>query len=235
MDVYSTAWSFQEEETRGKTVVVIDVLRASSTIVTALANGAKGIIPVEDMGKAGTIAQHLDAKTYLLCGERDGKKIEGYALGNSPLEYTRETVEGKTLILTTTNGTVAISRSLGAEEVLIGSFLNASAVAEAVKASGNDVMFVCAGWKSRLSMEDLLCAGLIIDLVHSGAPGGDAPDGATIAHGLYTKFERSLKKTIRATNHAMRLKELGSEADIPYCSEIDLFNHVPRLQDGILR
>ena len=235
MDVYSTAWSFQEEETRGKTVVVIDVLRASSTIVTALANGAKGIIPVEDMGKAGTIAQQLDAKTYLLCGERDGKKIEGYALGNSPLEYTRETVEGKTLILTTTNGTVAISRSLGAEEVLIGSFLNASAVAEAVKASGNDVMFVCAGWKSRLSMEDLLCAGLIIDLIHGGTPGDDAPDGATIAHGLYTKFAHSLKKTIRATNHAIRLKELGSEADIPYCSEIDLFNHVPRLQDGILR
>ncbi len=235
MDVYSTAWSFQEEETRGKTVVIIDVLRASSTIVTALANGAKGIIPVEDMGKAGTIAQQLDAKTYLLCGERDGKKIEGYALGNSPLDYTRETVEGKTLILTTTNGTVAISRSLGAEEVLIGSFLNASAVAEAVKASANDVMFVCAGWKSRLSMEDLLCAGLIIDLVHGGAPGGDAPDGATIAHGLYIKFTHSLKKTIRATNHSMRLKELGSEADIPYCSEIDLFNHVPRLQDGILR
>jgi 2-phosphosulfolactate phosphatase len=70
---------------------------------------------------------------------------------------------------------------------------------------------------------------------HGGAPSGDAPDGATIAHGLYTKFARSLKKTIRATNHAVRLKELGSEADIPYCSEIDLFNHVPRLQDGILR
>jgi 2-phosphosulfolactate phosphatase len=235
MDVYSTAWSFQEEETRGKTVVVIDVLRASSTIVTALANGAKGIIPVEDMGKAGTIAQQLDAKTYLLCGERDGKKIEGYALGNSPLEYTRETVEGKTLILTTTNGTVAISRSLGAEHVLIGSFLNATAVADAVKASGSDVMFVCAGWKSRLSMEDLLCAGLIIDLIHGGAPSDEAPDGATIAHGLYTKFASSLKKTIHSTNHAMRLKELGSEADIPYCSEIDLFNHVPRLQDGILR
>ncbi len=235
MDVYSTAWSFQEEETRGKTVVVIDVLRASSTIVTALANGAKSIIPVADMGKAGTIAQQLDAKTYLLCGERDGKKIEGYAMGNSPLEYTRETVEGKTLILTTTNGTVAISRSEEAAEILIASFLNVSAVAEAIKSAKNEVKFVCAGWKSRLSMEDLLCAGMIIDKVYDGAIPDDSLDGAKVAHGLYTKFSRSLKKTIRDSNHAVRLMELGSEADIPYCSEIDRYDLVPRLQDGILR
>lgn len=235
MDVYSTAWSFQEEEARGKTVVVIDVLRASSTIVTALANGAKGIIPVEDMGKAGTIAQQLDPKTYILCGERDGKRIDGYALGNSPLDYTRDVIENKTLILTTTNGTVAIARSLDAEEILIASFLNVTAIAKAVKEAEHEVKFVCAGWKTRLSMEDLLCAGMIIDIVYDGALPDSSLDGAKVAHGLYTKFSRSLKKTIRSTNHAIRLSELGSEADIPYCSTIDLYDLVPRLQDGILR
>lgn len=235
MDVYSTAWSFQEDDARGKTVVVIDVLRASSTIVTALANGAKGVIPAEDMGVAGRIAQNLDASTYLLCGERDGRKIEGYSLGNSPLEYAREVVEGKSLLLTTTNGTVAISRSLDANEILIGSFLNATAVARHIASAPDEVMIVCAGWKSRLSMEDLLCAGLIIDAVYGGEPPDTTPDGARVAHGLYSKFKRSLRKTIRQSNHAKRLTELGYEADIPYCCRIDLYDAVPRLNDGIIR
>lgn len=236
MDVYSTAWSFQEDDARGKTVVIIDVLRASSTIVTALANGAKGVIPAEDMGKAGRIAQNLDPSTYLLCGERDGKKIGGYALGNSPFEYAREVVEGKSVILATTNGTVAISRSLDADDILIGSFLNATAVAEAVKAAGPDqVMVVCAGWKSRLSMEDLLCAGFIIDKVYGGEPPAETPDGARIAHGLFTKFKRGLKAVIARSNHAKRLRELGYEKDIPYCCRIDVYDSVPRLNDGYIR
>ena len=103
IDVFFSAQSFQENELRDKSVVVIDVLRATSTIVTAMMNGAKGVIPVEDMGEASRISQSVDSDNYMLCGEKDGAKIDGYDLGNSPLEYTRDTVSGKTLIFNTTN------------------------------------------------------------------------------------------------------------------------------------
>src|SRR5690625_2813770 len=95
LDVFFSAQTFQEEQLRGKTVVVVDVLRATSTIVTALANGAKAVIPVADMGEASRIAQSVDSDNYLLCGEKDGVRIDGYDLGNSPLEYTPEVVGGK--------------------------------------------------------------------------------------------------------------------------------------------
>ncbi len=128
MDVFSSAYSFQEEDIRDKTVVVIDVLRASSTMTTALYNGAKGVIAVGDMDDASKISHNLDSLSFLLCGEKDGVKIEGYDLGNSPLEHTAEVVEDKTIILNTTNGTKAIKRSGLAERIIIGSFVNLDAI-----------------------------------------------------------------------------------------------------------
>src|SRR5690554_1115604 len=128
LDVFFSVQTFQEEELRGKTVVVVDVLRATSTIVTALANGAKSVIPVADMGEASRISQSIDSDNYLLCGEKNGVQIEGYDLGNSPLEFTPEVVGGKSLILNTTNGTRAIKKSVGAAEVYIASFLNLASV-----------------------------------------------------------------------------------------------------------
>src|SRR5699024_10992143 len=128
IDVFISSQSFQEEDLRDKTVVVVDVLRASSTIATALAHGAKGVISVGDMSDASKISQNLDSPYYLLCGEKDGVKIEGYDLGNSPLDYTPQTVENKTIILNTSNGTKAIKRSALARQIVVGSFLNLQVV-----------------------------------------------------------------------------------------------------------
>lgn len=234
LDVFFSAGSFQEGELRNKTVVVIDVLRASSTIVTALMNGAKGVIPVLDMSEASKISQNINSKNYLLCGEKDGKKIQGYDLGNSPLEYTKEKIGGKTLIFNTTNGTRAIKKAAGAANIYIASFLNVGAVADLLRAEQDDVILVCAGWKGRLSFEDMLLAGNIIHLLNDGQPEEDAADGVKVAAGLFEKYGSDILSGIHHSNHASRLKSIIGSQDIDYCCQIDIYNDVPLLKDGIL-
>lgn len=234
IDVFSTAQSFQEEEVRNKTVVVIDVLRASSSMVTALINGAKGIIPVEDMSAASKIAANLDPKSVLLCGEKDGKKIEGYQLGNSPMEYSRGVVEGKTMIMNTTNGTKAVTRASLARKILIGCFLNAASVVDELQNSEGDIIIICAGWKSSFSLEDMLCAGLIIDRLSNGHLSDDASDGAKLAQVLYQKYSSDIEAAVSQTNHANRLKDIAHPNDLSYCSKIDQITIVPYMKDGII-
>ncbi|MCH8548416.1 MAG: 2-phosphosulfolactate phosphatase [Balneolaceae bacterium] len=234
MDVFFSAHSFREDELRDKAVVIIDVLRATSTIVTALMNGARGVIPVEDMGEASKIAQNVDSDNYLLCGEKDGMKIEGYNLGNSPLEYTNEEVSGKTLIFNTTNGTKAIKKSLGSAVVYIASFLNENAVVEALRNEKRDVVLVCAGWKGRLAMEDSLLAGSIIHKSCGGTLPENARDGAKVAFGIYEKYGDDIGTVIRQSNHAIRLKNLVGTDDLYYCSQVDITDHLPILHDGII-
>lgn len=234
IDVFSTAYSFQEEDVRDKTIVVIDILRACSTIVTALDNGAKGIIPVEDMAAAGKIASNLDSSGYLLCGEKDGIKIDGYHLGNSPLEYTKKKIGGKILIFNTTNGTRAISRTTLAENVMVGSFLNLDAIVNALKLVDNEVILVCAGWKSRLSLEDMLCAGNIIYNLMDGTLPEDARDGAKVAFVLYEHFKNNIAEVVKASNHAIRLNKIIGPEDAEFCSQVSIMNVLPVLKDGIL-
>jgi 2-phosphosulfolactate phosphatase len=234
IDVFSTAQSFQEEEVRNKTVVVIDVLRACSSMVTAFTNGAKGIIPVEDMSAASKIAANLDTKSVLLCGEKDGRKIDGYQLGNSPMEYSRGVVDGKTLIMNTTNGTKAVARAALAKRILIGCFLNASAVVKQLHDSDGEIIIVCAGWKSRLSLEDMLCAGLIIDRLSDGTLQPGASDGAKLAHVLFKEYEDNIEGAVSQSNHAQRLQDIAHPNDISYCSQIDQLTVVPYMKDGII-
>lgn len=235
LDVYTSSTALNEDDIRGKTVVVIDVLRATSTILTALQNGAKSVIPVEDMGAAGKIATNLDPSSYLLCGEKDGKMIEGYDLGNSPFEYNREVIEGRTLIFNTTNGTKALTRSSHASKVFIAGFLNVSAVARKLKEETHEISLVCAGWKGRLSLEDVLCAGHLVSSVYGGNLPDDAKDGAKVAMGLFERFGSEIAETVGVTNHAKRLRELGFESDIAYCCDIDKFDFAPEFKEGIIR
>jgi 2-phosphosulfolactate phosphatase len=235
LDVFTTSVAINEDDIRGKVVVVIDVLRATSTILTALQNGAKSIIPVEDMGAAGKIASNLDSSSYLLCGEKDGKMIEGYDLGNSPYEYSNEAIGGKTLILNTTNGTKAITRSVHASKIYIASLLNVKAVCEMLKEETAEISIVCSGWKGRLSLEDVLCAGMIVSGVYDGIIPSEAKDGAKVAIGLYERFGDEILKTVGTTNHAKRLIELGFETDIAYCCEIDKFDFTPEFKEGVIR
>lgn len=234
IDVFFSAQTFQENDLRNKTVVVIDVLRATSTIVTALMNGARGVISVADMGEASKISQNLDSENHLLCGEKDGVKIDGYALGNSPLEYTREQVEGKTLIFNTTNGTKAVKKSMGSSDVVIGAFLNLSAVSAYLESSQNDIILLCAGWKGRLALEDTLLAGAIIHKLYGGLLPDTAPDGAKVAFGLFEKYRDDINTVIKQSNHAMRLANIVEHDDVTYCCKIDLSDLVPSLSDGII-
>ena len=234
LDVFFSLNSFQEEELRDKAVVVIDVLRASSTIVTALMNDAKAIIPVGDMGEASKIAQNVDSENYLLCGEKDGIKIEGYDLGNSPLEYTREIVGGKKLIFNTTNGTKAIKKSIGSSNLYIAAFLNVSVIAEALRKETKEIVLICAGWKGRLAFEDMLLAGNIIHLLSGGELPESSRDGAKVAFGLYDKYGDDITSVIHQSNHASRLKELEVSSDIDYCCQIDTTDIVPRLKEGMI-
>lgn len=234
LDVFSSAFSFEEEDLRDKTVVMIDVLRASSTMATALKNGAKGIVPVGNMDDASKISHNLDAKSFLLSGEKDGVKIQGYDLGNSPLEHTAEAVRDKTVILNTTNGTKAIKRSSLATKIIIGSFLNLRSVVDYLKQINEDVVLVCAGWRGRLSLEDLLCAGNIIYELTSGQLPQNARDGAKVAFGLYEKFGDDIESSIRSSNYAIRLKDVVSDDDLSYCCQHSILQVLPVLNEGII-
>lgn len=234
LDVYFSARSFNEEELRGKTAVVIDVLRASSTIITALSNGARKIIPVEDMDAAMRIARTMDNNDYLLCGEKNGVKIEGYHLGNSPAEYTREVIADKTIILNTTNGTKTIKRASLANHLYVGCFLNQTSILEALKQHDDSVVLLCAGWQGRLSLEDTLFAGSLISAMCDGELPDKVADGVKVAFGLYKKFGDNLPTVIGTSDHARRLKGLAPDEDILYASRIDVFDILPGLRDGIL-
>lgn len=234
LEVFVSAQTFQEEDLRNKTAVIIDVLRASSTIVTALHNGAKGVIPIGDMGSASQISQNLDSPRFLLCGEKDGVKIEGYDFGNSPFEYTSEAVRDKTIILNTTNGTKAIKRAGLAHEIYIAGFLNLSAVVDVLKKTERDIVLVCAGWQGRLSLEDLLCAGNIIYELTSGNLPDMARDGAKVAFGLYEKFGDDIEGAIKSSNHAARLKDIIDTDDLTFCCQISTMNVLPLMKEGII-
>lgn len=234
LDVFFSARSFQEEELRNKSVVIIDVLRASSTIVTALDNGARAIIPVADMGEASKIAQNVDSENYLLCGEKDGVQIDGYDLGNSPREYVRDIVQGKRLIFNTTNGTKAIKKSVGAFNTYIASFLNVTAVVNILKNEQKDIILVCAGWKGRLAFEDTLLAGKIIHMLNNGNLTDDSTDGVRVAHGLFEMYGDDIPAIMRKSNHAARLKDIIGTEDVDYCSQIDITDIVPILKEGMI-
>lgn len=233
LEVFTAATSFREDEVRGKTVVMIDVLRASSTIVTALANGAEGVIPVADMGTGSKISQRMDTGNMLLCGEKDGEKIEGYDLGNSPLEYTPPVVKGKTIVLNTTNGTKALMRSSLAKEILVGSFLNLKILAGYLK-DKEEITLICAGWRGRLSLEDLLCAGNIIYELTGGGLPETAFDGAKVALGLYEKFGDDIENTVQSSNHAHRLKDIVGSEDLSFCSKVNAMKVLPVMKEGII-
>ncbi len=175
VDVFLTHTAVTENDVRGRAVVVIDVLRTCSTINTALCNGARAVMPVPDMAEAGKIVANLDPDVFRLGGERGDEKIDGYHLGNSPLEYTEEEVEGRYVILNTTNGTKALQRARAARHLVAGSFLNVSRTARFLSAQGLGVTIICAGHENRMSLEDTLCAGALLYRLWNGHEPGHAP------------------------------------------------------------
>lgn len=203
-------------------------------MTTAISNGAKKVIPVEDMSDAVKIAKTMDTNDYLLCGEKNGVKIEGYHLGNSPLEYTPETIQDKTLIFNTTNGTKAIKKANLANRIYLGAFLNQQSVLNALKDHDDEVVLICSGWRGRLALEDTLFAGSILYHMFDGKLPQKTKDGAKVAFGLYEKFKDNLEDTISGSDHAYRLSNLVPENDIPFCCQVDKFDVLPGMRDGLI-
>ena len=223
---------------RDRIVVVVDVLRASSTMVTALVNGCRGIVPVEDATEAVDMTRTLD--DALLCGERGGQMIPGFVLGNSPHEYTAQTVAGRTLILSTTNGTKAVARAREARLTLIGSLLNAQALAEALchtceKSPGEECFILCSGTNGRFSLDDILCAGAIAHRLDGMRALECIDDAAAASLTLYRAAKDELEAALRATAHGCHLTAIGAGKDITYCAREDIYDAVPWMQDGIIR
>lgn len=214
-------------------VVIIDVLRATSTIVTALYNGAKCVIPVDSVTECIRIGRQIDSIT---AGERDGRVAEGLEYGNSPFEYPREFINGKTLVLTTTNGTKLLQMALdnNAKTIIAGSFANLSAVCQFLAGQGQNVILGCAAWKDKVNVEDSLFAGAVIHKVKEQfSINCDASQLATL---LYEQAKDDLFEFVKTKNisHYQRLSAFGLEKDIRYCLTEDLANVLAVYEDGKL-
>ncbi|PSQ85598.1 MAG: 2-phosphosulfolactate phosphatase [Bacteroidetes bacterium QS_3_64_15] len=234
-EVFLTHSSISEGDVQDRTVVVIDVLRACSTIVTALDRGARAVLPVLDMAQAGKLATNLDPDVYRLGGERGGEKIEGYHLGNSPREYTEESVEGRDVILNTTNGTRALAQATEADHLVAACFLNAGQVVNFIQRHTDAVTIVCAGHRNRPSLEDTLCAGLLLDRLWEGEEPYPVTDSAHTAHTLYHTDREDLDTALRGANHAEQLASQGYEEDLDYCFRIDAMSALPYYTENRLR
>jgi len=213
-------------------VVIIDVFRATSTIATALYNGADRVIPVDDVQKCITIGNATPKS--ITAGERDGKVIEGLQYGNSPAEYGRDFIEGKTLVLTTTNGTKLLHMALknGAAQVVTGSFPNLSAVCDFLMRQNRNVFLGCSAWKDRFNLEDTLFAGAVIEKVKEHFT--IHCDSSLMAEQMYQHHKDDMKSFARLTTHWHRLSQFGLEKDLEYCVTPDVANVLPIYRNGCL-
>jgi 2-phosphosulfolactate phosphatase len=209
-------------------IVVVDILRATSCMTTALAHGIESISPFAELKDCLA----MKALGYFTAGERDGKKVDGFDLGNSPFEYQDPKLKGQKIAFTTTNGTQAIVKSLGAKEIIIGSFLNLSAVAAHLRKSSNDVLIVCAGWKGKVNLEDTLFAGALVELLKDQlTPACDAP---LAAQHMYNQAKNNMMEFLKNSSHVKRLAKLNIHKDIEFCLTPDQYNVVPVLENNIL-
>lgn len=218
---------------RNAVVVIIDVLRATSTIATALYNGARYIIPVDNVPKCIEWGKQIECVT---AGERDGRIAEGLEHGNSPFEYSREFIGGKTLVLTTTNGTRLLYMAIekGANRIITGSFPNLSSVCDYLVREQHNVILACAAWKDKVNIEDTLFAGAVIDRIKDHFQ-LDC-DASQMAASLYNEAKGDLLGFMKRKNasHYHRLSGYGLEKDIEYCMSEDVANVLPFYEDGKL-
>jgi len=221
-----------EAAVKDRVVVVIDVLRACTTIAFAMSRRCERIIPVASVEAAMNLASSLEKKVTLLGGEREGKRIDGFDLGNSPLEYTEDVVKGKAVVLATTNGTRAMSMSQGAKEILVASFVNMASVVERASGLGKETLtVVCAGESGKFSLEDAVCAGMLIDrLGETNAV--DLNDGAQAARSLYLQNQNSIADLLKQCEHGRYLEGLGFAKDLDICSRVDSLNILPVVKEG---
>lgn len=236
VNVYFTPKEIEPEELRDKTAVVIDVLRASTSLATALQNGCSQVIPVAEASTAKALAAQQSRLTTLLCGERNGRKIAGFHLGNSPLEYTPAVVRNKTLIFTSTNGARLLTRTKFASKCILASFVNADVVSDFLTKTETDVMLLCAGKEDTFSLEDSVCAGLYVyNLYKIFKDKLKMSDAALATMILFDKFQHNLLNMLLLSSHGRYLKSIGFGNDLPICANLNSVAVLPIFVKGVLR
>lgn len=210
----------------GKLIVIIDTLRATTTIITAIGNGAECVVPVESIEEA--FKQKALYKGAILGGERNGVKINGFEAGNSPLEYSKDIVSGKTIILTTTNGTRAIKSAFGSGTIILAALINSGAVANFIRSVKEDIIIVCSGTDGRFTMEDAYTAGCIVFKTDRD----DLTDSAHAVKFLYERISQNPELLHKTCAHLKELISKGFLKDIDYSLKEDMTEIVPYYKEG---
>lgn len=231
IDIIISADDINESKIEDKIIVVIDMFRATSVIVAALSNGCREVIPYLTIEETVEHAHKLRREEYILGGERKAVKIEGFDLSNSPLEYTRDRVENKTILMTTTNGTRTLTKAIAAKKVLIGAMLNAKAVAEKLIEINEDAIIINAGTNGNFSMDDYICSGYIINEMLKRNENLMLTDIAKTANMIYEGHEDILSYVKEASHYSV-MKSLNLDEDIEYCIKKSIVKEVPEYFDG---
>ncbi len=216
-------------DVQDKNVVIVDIFRATSTMLAALANGVDSITPVMDLETCKSMAN----SGYTIAGERNGKTADGFELGNSPLAYLDNKYSGHKIAMTTTNGTVAIEKTKNvANEIILGAFVNLSATTDFLISEQRDVLILCAGWKGKFNLEDSLFAGALVSNLHPHF--GTDCDTSIAMKNLYEGNEHRLRIFMGQASHAKRLQNHNIEADIEFCLSLDVYDFIGILENGKL-
>ncbi len=233
VDVILTAGEIKAEKIKDKIVVIIDVLRATSVMVTAIANGAKAIYPYKDI--ESVLENCKKSNSYVLGGERKGLKIEGFDFGNSPLEYTKEMVNGKDVFMTTSNGTRAIENSAnGSKKLFIACFLNIESVVNKLIEENQDTVIICSGTNDEFSLDDALCAGEIVKRLAEKVKDIKLSD-ISLGVKIIAENSKGIEDTLTGSKHFEYLKSIGFYGDMNHCFSIDKFDIVPEYRDGVIK
>lgn len=222
IDVCFTPNDFTSKDYFGYHAVVIDVLRATTSIATACANGCQCVIPVKTVEEAFSLkAKNPDA---VLAGERNGLLIPGFNLGNSPFEYTKDQISGKVVIMTTTNGTLALNKVAAAQKIYVMAFANAASIVTALLQAQENTIIVCAGSEGKFSLEDALCAGLAAECLSHEA---ELSDTALAVQAMYRDFAADLFTRVSQSSHANYLCNIGFKKDVALCLQQNTIAVVP--------
>jgi len=232
IDVVLTADTVNPARLPGARALVIDVLRASTSIITALDHGAECVVPVETVEAARARKAELGPRT-LLAGERNSDPPEGFDLGNSPREFTPERVRGRTIVLTTSNGTRALLAARPADAVAVAAFVNATAAAGWARGSRGDIVLICSGSLGKLSLEDQACAGWLAGLLVAAEPDATLTPTAKEAHEVAQGYRQDLARLGRDSRHAQQLAAKGHGGDVAVCLSVDTSTVVPSLTPGV--
>lgn len=232
LDVFFTPKEAVPADLSGRTIIVVDVLRATTTMLAALANGAREILPVASVEEAVRRKDGLGRRDdLLLCGERGSRAIPGFDLGNSPLEFTTEKVRGRTLVMTTTNGTPALLAGAAGMTCYVACLRNAATAAEATAKIGADSAILCAGRQGRYAMEDALCAGILAHRIRSADGTVRLNDAARTSLLIARRFHKAIDAVLPRTAGGRQLTRAGFADDIRFCAEVDVDSVLPRLHE----